>query len=282
MPCFHPLTARLYKNPLTGRQAVSFGQVPFGFSGCDYTPVRLPCGQCIGCRLERSRKWAMRCVMEASMHEKNCFITLTYDDEHLPKTGDRWKKDFVDFMKRLRKKVGKVRFFHCGEYGELNKRPHHHAILFGVDFEDRERLGVCARTISRKDMTKPLDVSGVDSSQLSVASLSYSCASSSSILASLWSLGFSSVGDATFESAAYVARYIMKKVTGPDAEAHYGDWPPEYITMSRRPGIAEDWIKKYMRDVYPLDRCLARGVPCKPPRYFDENSGCIFLLSLLC
>ena len=273
MACFHPIAARLYTNPYTGKRAVSFGQVPTGFSGCPFTPVQLPCGQCIGCRLERSRKWAMRCVMEASMHDRNCFITLTYDDRHLPQTGERWKKDFVDFMKRLRKKVGKVRFFHCGEYGELNKRPHHHAILFGVDFDDRERIGVCNSTMTSfgNSSKLPLVLSPDVSRQLDAFSCSCSSACYSSVLAGLWSLGFSSVGDCTFESAAYVARYIMKKVTGPAADAHYGDWPPEYVTMSRRPGIAEEWIKKYMSDVYPADRCFARGVQCKPPRYFDEK-----------
>lgn len=204
--------------------------------------IQVPCGQCIGCRLERSRKWAMRCVMEASMHKENCFITLTYRDECLPRNGEGWKRDFVLFMKRLRKAYGKVRFFHCGEYGELNGRPHHHSILFGFDFDDRDRECVEGRQFFR-----------------------------SKKLSDLWPYGFSSVGDMTFESAAYVARYCMKKVNGPEAAAHYKGWPPEYITMSRRPGIAEAWYRKFAGDVYPLDRCFARGVPCKPPRYFDEK-----------
>lgn len=249
MPCFRPITARLYRNEFTGRQAISFGQIPLGFGGCDYKPVQLPCGQCIGCRLERSRKWAMRCVMEASMHKQNCFVTLTYDDEHLPPDGDTWKRDFVLFMKRLRKKYGKVRFFHCGEYGERNGRPHHHAILFGIDFSDRER----ERGVSWDQ-------------ECGRSSLCFS----SLALSALWSHGFSTVGDCTFESAAYVARYCLKKVTGPAAEEHYNGWPPEYVTMSRRPGIAEAWFRKFGSDVYPDDVCFARGVPCKPPRYFDD------------
>ena len=244
MPCFHPLTGALYTFA-DGSRKLSFTNLPPPYSSREI--VQVPCGQCIGCRLEKSRKWAMRCVMEASLHDSNCFVTLTYDDDHLPKDGDQWKKDYVDFMKRLRKRLGKVRFFHCGEYGERNGRPHHHAILFGIDFTDRER------------------------------SSSYSQDSgffryfSSPILSSLWPFGYSSVGDMTFESAAYVARYCLKKVTGPAAEAHYKGWPPEYVTMSRRPGIAQGWLDKYMSDVYPADRCFARGVPCKPPRYFDEQ-----------
>lgn len=188
----------------------------------------------------------MRCCMEASMHSENCFITLTYDNEHLPKKGETWKKDYVDFMKRLRKQYGKVRFFHCGEYGDKNGRPHHHAILFGLDFDDREQT----RNIEDGEVSTVVYRSGK--------------------LAKLWPLGFSSVGSMSFESAAYVARYCLKKITGPDAGTHYKGWPPEYVTMSRRPGIAREWIDKYMSDVYPSDTCFARGVPCKPPRYFDS------------
>lgn len=244
MPCYHPLTGALYTFADGSRKMV-FTNLTTPYLSREI--VQVPCGQCIGCRLEKSRKWAMRCVMEASMHEHNCFITLTYNDLHLPKTGEQWKKDYVDFMKRLRWKHGKVRFFHCGEYGEKNRRPHHHAILFGLDFSDRE-------------LFRPVDGDDVGA---------VCCRSSA--LSELWPFGFSSVGDMTFESAAYVARYCLKKVTGDKAKEVYGDWPPEYITMSRRPGIAQAWIEKFMSDVYPADRCFARGVPCKPPRYFDEK-----------
>ena len=133
---------------------------------------------------------------EAQMHENNCFITLTINPEELEKRKNKWSLDhreFQLFMKRLRKKYGEVRFYMCGEYGEENKRPHYHACLFGVEFEDKE--------LHRVRRGIPLY--------------------KSETLNKLWKLGFCTIGDVTFESAAYVARYIMKKVTGEKAEEHY-------------------------------------------------------------
>ena len=262
MPCFHPITARLYRK-LDGKQQVSFGAVPAGCDGLPYQMVQLPCGQCIGCRLERSRKWAMRCVAEASMHDENCFITLTYDDAHLPPDGSLQVKDFQDFMKRLRSRVKKpVRFFHCGEYGELSQRPHYHAILFGVDFNDKELL--------QWKNHKKLSSSSTLPDLLSDVSSSASRCLVSPCLQSLWPFGFSTVGQMTFESAAYVARYCLKKVTGKGADEYYNGRRPEYVTMSRRPGIAAEWFARFGSDVYPADFVWCRGVQCKPPRYFDD------------
>lgn len=216
-------------------------------------PLNLPCGQCIGCRLERSRQWAVRCVHEASLYERNCFITLTFAPEHLPKSGSLDKRDFQLFMKKLRKKYGSgARYFHCGEYGEKNFRPHYHACLFNFDFSDRELWTV------RNDVKL----------------------FTSKELAKLWPFGFSTVGDVTFESAAYVARYITKKITGDLAESHYeranpvtGEFfkvVPEYTTMSRRPGIGRAWLDKYTGDVYPHDRVVLRGMELRPPKYYDS------------
>ena len=135
MVCYHPITAW---RSLEGRGAN--GKWPLVFNKrdgyCDLE-VQVPCGQCVGCRLERSRQWAIRCVHEASLHSRNCFITLTYDDAHLPGIS-LVPRDYVLFMKRLRKMFGAgIRFFHCGEYGSINFRPHHHAIIFNFDFEDK-------------------------------------------------------------------------------------------------------------------------------------------------
>lgn len=215
-------------------------------------PVSVPCGQCIGCRLERSRQWAIRCVHEASLYDMNSFITLTYDSAHLPSDGSLNKSHFQKFMKRLRKRYShRIRFFHCGEYGSKNKRPHYHACLFNHDFNDKELWSIR------------------DGVRLYI----------SESLQKLWPYGFSTIGDVTFESAAYVARYIMKKVTGDKAEEHYlnvntvtGELTalvPEYTTMSRRPGIAADWFKQFKSDVYPSDFIVMRGKKMKPPRYYD-------------
>lgn len=245
MPCYHPLLAYRLDGKITFNKPFVYAK---GFN--------LPCGQCIGCRLSYSRQWAIRCVHEAQMHENNCFITLTFSPEELEKRKNPASLDvseFQRFMKRLRKKYGKgVRFFHCGEYGEKNKRPHYHALLFGVDFGDRELW-------STRDGVK-LYVSDN--------------------LSKLWPYGFSTIGDVTFESAAYVARYVMKKVRGEGAPDHYSNWldpitgeitevKPEYATMSRRDGIGKTWFDKYKNDVFPNDYCVIRGHEVKPPRYYE-------------
>lgn len=181
---------------------------------------------------------------EASLHERNAFITLTYDDEHLPIGGTLVKHHYQDFMKRLRWRFRKdtIRFFHCGEYGEQLTRPHYHALLFGFDLPDRVHL------------------TGDGQHELST----------SEILAELWRRGFTTVGNVTFDSAAYVARYVTKKITGPDAEEHYNGKEPEYVTMSRRPGIAREWFEEYADDTYRDDNIISNGHPAKPPRYYDK------------
>lgn len=227
--------------------------------------VTVACGRCVGCRLEKSRQWAIRCVHEASLHEENCFITLTYNDSHLPPSGGLNKKHFQDFMKRYRKKFPsrRIRYFHCGEYGEENGRPHYHAIIFNHDFFDKRMYSV------RDGVTLW----------------------TSDTLTELWGKGFCTIGAVTFESAAYVARYVMKKVTGDRAVARYGVIDPdtgelkldkdgepvmiqpEYVTMSRgrdgTKGIGYEWYRKFKDDVYPEDEIIIRGRKMKPPRYYD-------------
>lgn len=227
-------------NPKTGKRQIVFKPTD-GYS--DLT-VTLPCGQCIGCRLERSRQWAVRCIHEASLHEENCFITLTFSNEWLDSSNSLVKSDFQKFMKRLRKKFDvPIRYFHCGEYGEKLKRPHHHACLFGFDFHDKQLW-------SMKNGVKLYR---------------------SAALEKLWPYGFATIGQVTFESAAYVARYIMKKQTGKGAEEYYKDKTPPYTTMSRRPGIAHDWYAKYKDDVYPDDEIVIRDkLKVRPPRYYDS------------
>lgn len=251
MACFNPLIA--YRGKIPNAKS---GKLPMVFSPKDsFDPdseVKLPCGRCIGCRLEKSRQWAIRCVHEASLYDRNCFITLTFNPANLPKSGSLDKRDFQLFMKRLRKRFGAgVRYFHCGEYGEKNGRPHYHACLFNFDFPDKELWSVRGET------------------KLYI----------SKVLSELWPFGFSTVGDVTFESAAYVARYVTKKITGPKAANHYErvddkgevfSLLPEYCTMSRRPGIGRAWIEKFMSDVYPHDRVVLRGKEISPPKFYDS------------
>lgn len=255
MPCFHPLTAWRSKdvNPATGLRPMTFNPM-HAYQPDD--PQTLPCGQCVGCRLERSRQWAIRCMHEAQMHERNCFITLTFNPEALSARKNEWSLDVRDwqlFMKKLRKKYGsQIRFFHCGEYGEKNKRPHYHACIFGFDFPDKQLWKITPS--GHRLYTSPS-------------------------LERLWPHGFSTIGDVSFESAAYVARYIMKKINGDAAEDHY-EWidkvtgeiknlKPEYTTMSRRPGIGKKWLDQYIDDIYPHDYVIVNGKKCKPPKYYD-------------
>lgn len=239
MPCFHPVQGWRAReiNPDTGKRPIVFQRAK-GFADLE---VALPCGRCIGCRIERSREWALRCVHEASLHEDNCFLTLTYSDEHLPSDGSLNVAHFQTFMKRLRKKVGKVRYFHCGEYGEKENRPHYHALLFGVDFADKYLW------------------------QESNDNLLYR----SETLEGLWKMGHSTIGAVTMQSAAYCARYALKKITGEKAPDHYGVRKPEYCTMSRNPGIGAEYVKKWRSDIFPCDHVEHEGALYKVPRFYE-------------
>lgn len=226
--------------------------------------LRLPCGKCNGCRLERSRQWALRCYHEASLYKHNCFVTLTYSDDYYPSAGSLDYVDFQLFMKRLRKSnFGKspgvrgdypIRFYMCGEYGSKKMRPHFHVCLFNFDFDDKE---VWQRTASKELIYRSKE------------------------LERLWPFGYSSIGELTFQSAAYVARYVMKKVTGDFADDHYtrvnentGEiikLVPEFNRMSLKPGIGSDWYDKYSGDVHKHDFAVVNGKKMRVPRYYDNR-----------
>lgn len=242
MPCYHPMTAYRVKTGVNenGKWPITFNQR----EGYLDMPVQLPCGQCVGCRLERSRQWAIRCVFEAKTHSKNCFITLTYDEKNLPKNKSLNKKELQLVIKRIRKKYGKgIKFFACGEYGDNFNRPHYHICLFGMDFNDKTLWNVRQ---------------GVKLYR-------------SEALEKIWPYGFSTIGDVTFESAAYVARYCVKKVTGLMSKDHYGDRLPEFNQMSRRPGIGQAWFELYHKDVTSTNKVIIRNnLQVGPPRYYDN------------
>lgn len=246
MPCYHPVTG--YRS-IQGRDPKT-GSWPLVFDskkGYVDKPVVIPCGRCIGCRLERSRQWAVRCVLESKQWEENCFITLTYDKEHLPKDGSLNVRDFQLFMKSLRKEIKKkygkqIRFFQCGEYGERFGRPHHHAAIFNFSFPDRRLYKMSGKI--------PLYVSDM--------------------LEKVWKRGHCPIGELTFESAAYIARYICKKVTGDKAEEHYGGKKPEYVTMSRKPGIGNNHGLKNYEDMKKIDGLVINGRVIRQGKYYDK------------
>nr|QJB19059.1 MAG: replication initiator protein [Microvirus sp.] len=243
MPCYGPLTAYYSKelNP-TGKRSLIFDRRA-SHSG---VAVKLPCGQCIGCRLERSRQWAMRCMHEKRVcNAESSFVTLTYDNKNMPSECSLSVRDLQLFMKRLRKRTGDgVRFYACGEYGETTFRPHYHILLFNRDFSDKKfyKNAGCGEKLWN-----------------------------SSTLDELWPFGFNVIGDVTFDSCAYVARYIVKKITGDKAEAHYGGRLPEFTVMSRRPGIGFSWYEKYGEHAYALDSVVMNGKEIRPPRYYDTK-----------
>ena len=278
MPCFHP------------RAAFQLSEgAPLSFTwrrGAKH--LEIPCRQCAGCRLQYSAHWATRCMHEAKCHTHNAWLTLTYADEHLPSryntgilhprtnqtiySGSLHKAHPQKFLRALRKALGRgkyqhafhrsalitpgagVRYYYAGEYGELYGRPHYHLCLFGIDLADK----LLDRTTSTgyKLYTSPT-------------------------LEKLWPYGTHQLGELTWESAAYTARYVMKKINGEKKEKHYEKLDtetgeiikliPEYCDMSRRPGIAQPWFEKYLTDVYPHDRIIIRGHKRKPPRYYDKK-----------
>ncbi|WNK14569.1 MAG: replication initiator protein [Microvirus sp.] len=247
MPCYHPIPA--WKPQDLDAYGTKSGKPQLVFRpelGLASTKIEVPCGQCIGCRIERSRQWAVRCVHEASLHKKNCFLTLTYSERNIPSGGTLKPDDIQKFLKRLRFKYKDqtIRFFQCGEYGEELQRPHHHILLFGFDFPDKVPYGKNGKYTTYV----------------------------SKICSELWPYGLHQIGSLTFETAAYTARYILKKITGDNATDHYADRKPEYVTMSRRPGIASDWFQQFAEsDVYTYDKVVVRhNFTCRPPKYYDR------------
>lgn len=156
------------------------------------------CGKCLDCKMQKTTEWAFRIAMEASLYDKSCFVTLTYNDDNLPVGGKLDYRDVQLFLKRLRKKVGKVRFFCCGEYGKQSQRPHYHIVFFGYVPEDL----VYFFTDEQKD--------NIYKSQS---------------LADTWNKGFVSVGiNLNLKTAKYCAKYMQK-----DNDA--------FLRMSLKPGI---------------------------------------------
>lgn len=251
MPCYYPLTAWKSAdlddiNSKTGKIKMVFRED----QGFPNTKTELPCGQCIGCRIDHSRMWASRIVNEASLYPWNCFLTLTYKD-------DSWslnKDDMPRFMDTLREKrrrkckaegvpFSPIRFFQCGEYGELFARPHHHVILFNYFPQDSRYF------------------------KLSKGNKIFL----SEEIAEAWPHGLHSVQSMSYDAAAYCSKYILKKINGDPAADHYQGRQPEFVTMSRRPGIGKAWYDKYKNDVYNLDKIVLDNEHIfRPPRYYDE------------
>lgn len=255
MTCFKPLTG--YRTPQ--------GTVSFKGGGPWQARLTVSCGNCIGCRAEKKREWAVRGMHELQMTahpatgvEKACFLTLTYANAHLPENGNLSKPDWQNFAKRLRNRIGPFRYFMAGEYGDQGQRAHLHAILFQADLrEDRVHYKT---TDEGNDLYMSPTVD------------------------SAWGKGTHTLGRVSFDSMAYVASYVQTKITGENAAEHYQkvnpetgelyDQVPEFALMSRggkhNKGLGYTWIEKWHRNVYPRDVVRLNGADMTPPQYYDR------------
>lgn len=223
----------------------------------------IPCGQCIGCRIDYSRDWATRMMCELKYHEKASFITLTYDEYNVPISEyvdedgvitpslTLYPDHFKDFMKRLRRhfEPNRLRFYGCGEYGDESMRPHYHLILYGEDFKfDRTFLKL-------NHMGQPIY--------------------QSETLRKIWPYGFNGIEDVTWQNCAYTARYVQKKRKGYEKSYYeYFNIVPEFSRMSRRPGIGRLYYDEHKEEIYKdyemFVSTMKGGFKTKPPRYYNK------------
>lgn len=234
----------------------------------------IPCGKCLGCKMQKQKEWAIRSVLEADNYKDNYFVTLTYDDNHKPwddyfinqETGEvieddgTWngyldQRDMQLFFKRLRStwkrryKHEGIRYFYCGEYG-ANERPHYHAIIFNFPIDPRT-----------------LKIYKVDKAS---GKMLYT----SDEIEKIWRNGFVVIEEFDYNAAAYVAGYVQKKQSSCRDYDYYAQkgQTPEYVRMSQ--GIGKDYLLKHM-DIYDNDEIITKTgrmkiVRAKIPRYFDE------------
>lgn len=300
MPCFHPLL-RVWSRSEEQWKVVSFPKDlrpgldekvyyrgrQFGYSGCtadfpgatDY--MTIPCGKCVGCRLEYSRQWANRCLLELEYHDAAYFVTLTYDDYHVPRryysdpnTGvaevslSLCPRDVTLFLKRLRKSFSgdRIRYFYCGEYGPSTWRPHYHLIIFGLHLSDL----VLSGTRRGNNFYKSPSLERCWSVRSEVPSLD----GSKTCVTPLAPIGFVEVGEVNWQTCAYTARYIMKKLKGDESKFYQQfNLEPPFVRMSRMPGLARQWYEDHPginEYEYINLKTPTGGKKFRPPRYYEK------------
>lgn len=236
MPCFRPVAAW---------QPPDGGSLQFR-EKADHREIEIPCGQCIGCRVQRQQMWAFRCLAEASQHRDNWFATLTYRPEDLPVQGSLCHRHWQLFAKRVRRSLGSFRYLMCGEYGEQNLRPHYHALLFGLSVPDAHHFGVRrGYPIFRSER-----------------------------LTKLWGLGHVELGTVTAESARYCATYVLKDARPPEVLDEFTgelvQLTRPYGRMSLRPGLGDAWIRRYYPEVFAHGVCYANDKQFVIPKRFKH------------
>lgn len=303
MPCYHPMIAiDTGQRTVDGKPVYDIKPMPLDLRPGEHVHVRyehgfvypcgsdrgfpfvtIPCGKCIGCRMEYSRQWANRCMLELQYHKSAYFVTLTYDEYFVPvsyyadkKTGEALpsftlrKRDLQLFMKRLRFRFSdqKIRFFACGEYGPSTFRPHYHLILFGLELPD---LVPFPQQIRGNQYYSSRILEDIWSQDVETPSL---IPGASPIRSGRSKIGHVSITNVTWETCAYTARYITKKLNGPEAQ-FYTDFSlqPPFVLMSRRPGIARQWYDEHpgcMEIDYINIKTAEGGKKFRPPRYYDK------------
>lgn len=286
MPCYNPIYAlKSDRYSKHGKKQVNIiGPLKFARVDPKEVPLSenellLPCGHCIGCRLDYSRKWADRMMLELDHSKKGIFVTLTYNNKHVPMTEISYngelcefgaltldKRDLQLFFKRLRKKFKdkEIRYYAAGEYGSNTERPHYHAIIFGLSLEDLKNL----KFYKLNKLKQPIYISPE--------------------LNEVWSIrkkrffddeeefydpiGFVTVAAVTWETCAYVSRYVQKKVFGgKNYLQDLYECESEFSVMSRRPGIGNyfplDHPEVFDYTILRVDDC-SKEIPL-PSHYVD-------------
>lgn len=224
-------------------QGIRFKQTP------GWDTIYVPCGKCEGCRADQAKMWAIRCYHEASLYNKNCFLTLTYDDDHLPPDGKIHKEHLQKFFRALRDRGHKIRYFACGEYGELTRRPHYHAIVFGEDFKDGHIEQIGRTTTATKYST---------GEGTYVSPILRQCWVDASPPGPPTSRGYVQAAEINMATICYVCGYTAKKIGDPDV----------FTLMSRRPGIGHRWLDCFKDDLLKTNSVTIEGKEyAVPPRY---------------
>lgn len=287
MPCYHPMirienTNKWEKatdghryHPATIEQPHDlYNRLEEIKDNISYRYNILPCGKCIGCKLEYSREWANRGYLEAKCWKQNWFVTITYDEDHLtiqeettdeneitwtnegdwngtlvPKELTQFIKNIRQIMKREYKEDG-IRFMACGEYGEEGERPHYHIIFFNLNLPPETFYN--PKIINKETYWQ------------------------NTIIERAWGKGIINISEASWNNIAYTARYITKKINGTGSDELYKSkgQEKEFFRVSRMPGIGQPYYEKHKEQIYKNDEIIVKNrqgiISCKPPKYFDE------------
>lgn len=240
MSCVFPSTVWRTKRNENGKRPVSYRRADaYQYANEVWSDVELqiPCGKCTGCRADRTLSWSIRCYQESMLHKQNSFLTVTYNDENCP--DSLVKSDLQRFVRALRDSGKKIRYYACGEYGDITHRPHYHLCVFGSDFKNGTEYSINDEMYGIPELNK------------------------------IWGKGHIVCAEFTMATACYVAGYVGKKINKPDDDS--------FQLMSLRPGIGFPWLEKHYKDILLTNSVVIEGkempVPQAYLRWAEENLG---------